>query len=1131
MNEEQDKLKNIGKGLLKLFLKKTIVIGVIVLVLIVLSGSMYVVKKEAFENASDTSQTYSGSVNGQGQTVVVKTEEDGTQTPATIDDIVDEVQPILEPYMDGSDEEKSREIIKTIIQAELITKQPYRDLVPEGETNGQIKFYRYTDAEDEVNADDIKEEKRLKYMPLADFKAKIEAYKSNAEANQDVFKYFTIDENQKVLIACGEEKHRKIITGVDGTEKDLDLTVDIINQESTANSTYSGTPASGFEAREYTIIEKTIDYLPLIEQYIMPSNLLYALLIQTEDEDFVKAIADLACGNEIAIGIYDNKTHSESTKTYTYKKLMKINVKTSLNYKDTLVSITDSQPAIEIKYNDLSSLPYEYIPIYCETQTIESENAEENGKINHMVIYKKEGDEPRTLHDDSMYINGTNYNNEITGLGEGKIFKTTYTITTDVTSTPTAGILLADTWVAKWEETYTKKSNNTPEEASPETDLENKEIATYTDDNSLYLAFSQNFRSSMAAKLSSHATELREEAIHRIIDATPESTYEAELENVTFDDTEKKAVLAEHLAECSECPTWVSNEGLTEDIDTIFSKITTSPTGELVNVKNHYEAKWNEYVEEKEAEAEQNAVNKTSERKAEFERQLHVPETISYNITLSGNKQYVNIKFSSSSSTNYSEYEKSGKIERTEEGVKFSNIFNAEEFHSARQMLFETEEWFWENIRENEDTAKLEDTLRYLLNKATNSTNYGTYTDEDVDDIFSAFEPKEMSTVDPTIYGNTVEAKLWFALCEKGYSPIAVAGVMGNIYAESGFKTNNLENSYESKLGYTDETYTKAINDGLYTREQFISDHNNKNCGAGYGLAQWTYYSRKAGLYDFAKSKGVCIDDENMQIEYLIGELTSSGGADGYASYNLSAYNGYTVDDWKNAESPEEAAVAFCWIFEKPGTPNMSTREEKAREYYEKYSNGGNYVQNTSGDERIIGSFTSSITGRTFTIFRQNKIEGWSWKCNRAAQISMCSGYWNGTNDQLIEACQVDAASASPAYKDLYEKCGLTYSVQASGLSEPFTFDSNKIKEQIQNGGYAIVYIRGENHKATGVSKYNRDWANKAHWVVILDYRELNTSGSIGQIFVSDSADRHVGWVPLDEFEGITDSVYFVNEK
>jgi len=88
---------------------------------------------------------------------------------------------------------------------------------------------------------------------------------------------------------------------------------------------------------------------------------------------------------------------------------------------------------------------------------------------------------------------------------------------------------------------------------------------------------------------------------------------------------------------------------------------------------------------------------------------------------------------------------------------------------------------------------------------------------------------------------------------EKIGNEYGVAGLWGNIYAESGSRPNNLQNSYESKLGYIDETYTKAVDDGTYTN--FVYD------GAGYGLAQWTYYTRKQNLIDFVKERGVSISD------------------------------------------------------------------------------------------------------------------------------------------------------------------------------------------------------------------------------------------------------------------------------
>lgn len=230
----------------------------------------------------------------------------------------------------------------------------------------------------------------------------------------------------------------------------------------------------------------------------------------------------------------------------------------------------------------------------------------------------------------------------------------------------------------------------------------------------------------------------------------------------------------------------------------------------------------------------------------------------------------------------------------------------------------------FELLEASENTQGLVNIFKYLAYLYT-GTDYGV----SIDDLQSIFTLNIVTGV----YGGTVEEKIWYTLKQAGFSDEAVAGVMGNIYAESGFKTNNLEGTFEGILGYTDETYTEAVNNGTYTKAQFISDHTSSNCGAGYGLAQWTYYTRKQGLYEYCKSKGVSIDDADAQVEYLLAEIAGSGPAAGYASIQLIDYNGYTVENWKNAKSAEEAAVAFCYIFEKPSTPNLEKRKSAAKEY------------------------------------------------------------------------------------------------------------------------------------------------------------------------------------------------------
>lgn len=84
------------------------------------------------------------------------------------------------------------------------------------------------------------------------------------------------------------------------------------------------------------------------------------------------------------------------------------------------------------------------------------------------------------------------------------------------------------------------------------------------------------------------------------------------------------------------------------------------------------------------------------------------------------------------------------------------------------------------------------------------------------------------------------DKQIWAFLTGKGLSTYA-AGIMGNLYAESGLNPCNLQNTYEKKLGMTDAQYTAAVDKKMYNN--FVKD------SAGYGLAQWTYWSRKQGRF------------------------------------------------------------------------------------------------------------------------------------------------------------------------------------------------------------------------------------------------------------------------------------------
>lgn len=147
-----------------------------------------------------------------------------------------------------------------------------------------------------------------------------------------------------------------------------------------------------------------------------------------------------------------------------------------------------------------------------------------------------------------------------------------------------------------------------------------------------------------------------------------------------------------------------------------------------------------------------------------------------------------------------------------------------------------------------------------------------------------------------------------------------VAGLMGNLYAESGIRSNNLQNTFEKKFGLTDEQYTEQVDNGVISKDKFVHD------SAGYGLAQWTFWSRKQNLYDFVKTKNKSIGDLQAQVDYLIIELQ------GYKSV------WFTL---QNAKSVREASDIVLTQFERPAdqSENMKKQREKyGLSYYDKFA-------------------------------------------------------------------------------------------------------------------------------------------------------------------------------------------------
>lgn len=150
----------------------------------------------------------------------------------------------------------------------------------------------------------------------------------------------------------------------------------------------------------------------------------------------------------------------------------------------------------------------------------------------------------------------------------------------------------------------------------------------------------------------------------------------------------------------------------------------------------------------------------------------------------------------------------------------------------------------------------------------------------------------------------------------KGLNEYGISGLMGNLFAESGLNPRNLQNSYETVLGMNDNAYVTSVDNGTYTN--FVRDK------AGFGIAQWTYWSRKQSLINFARASGKSIGDLLMQLDFLWKELSES-------------YPG-VLAVLRSATSVLEASNAVLLNYEKPANQSVGVQKRRA-EYGQKYYN------------------------------------------------------------------------------------------------------------------------------------------------------------------------------------------------
>lgn len=216
--------------------------------------------------------------------------------------------------------------------------------------------------------------------------------------------------------------------------------------------------------------------------------------------------------------------------------------------------------------------------------------------------------------------------------------------------------------------------------------------------------------------------------------------------------------------------------------------------------------------------------------------------------------------------------------------------------------------------------------------------------------------------------------KIWDFFAKDGFTNEGIAGIMGNLFEESGFRSGAVE-------GDGGQNNTEYLRNAMANRDSFVNDE------VGFGLAQWTSPDRKAALWDFANKMGKSLDDLDMQLAFMLEEL------------NNGAYKS-VADLLKGNTTIEEASAVFGSKYEGFGTNSEASRLAHAKEAYSQsvgqYAQGTPWVPDTQvalihGGEMIVpaefnpndsGNYTS-VSTKDMDSGNDDVVEAIKWQVYR----------------------------------------------------------------------------------------------------------------------------------------------------
>lgn len=332
--ERAEKTKKTIKIFMKLPMPLKIILLVLILVpvlIVLIGGFLYVINYRNWDIARTAKAEALGSGTGYSSSVVTLNKADGTWDVSVNDELKKKLTDagidtngmsqdellkqllILYGFDENDFSDKEIELMPYLLKAEIATQ--YVDLRSRDEMyDSSAKTYKtLSDSEIEeatknnqilgtihlkrVNTADLNNPIILEYVDYETvFKPIIDKQNPTEGDYNNIRNYFSINNEGNLVIATWS--YNKVTYKLD---------------DGFIENPYNGTNTFS-DSESYTLSEMVVDYRPLVSKYTLPFEVLTALLVNSEDTEFVEKVANLAFSANIEITIAEEMT--ETNKTY-----------------------------------------------------------------------------------------------------------------------------------------------------------------------------------------------------------------------------------------------------------------------------------------------------------------------------------------------------------------------------------------------------------------------------------------------------------------------------------------------------------------------------------------------------------------------------------------------------------------------------------------------------------------------------------------------------------------------------------------------------------------------------------------------------------------------------------------------